>query len=271
MVNSGRWVRLVPGVFSLGPPTWEQLAAAGAVIGGPGSAVGGRAAASLHGLCPQPKIIDIWAPRGTAYRWIASPHPWDFHRGTRKAIGKPPHLTAEETVLDLVSTGGADNINAWLAKALSNNCTTPERLRAAIARVPNLRHKALILECIDAVSVGAQSAMETRYLRDVERAHGLPRGERQVSLVSHKFTDVFYRRYALVVELDGMLGHTGPDENHDTWRDSELLLMGVESLRFGWADVTERTCEVAARVAGVLQIRGWDGQLQLCPSCPIPR
>lgn len=271
MVDSGRWVRLVPGVFSIGPPTWTQWAAAGVAIGSPGSAVGGKAAAFLHGLGPQPEQIDIWAPRGTSYRWRAAPHPWDFHRGTRKAVGRPPRLTVEETLLDLCSGGGADAINGWLGKALSDHRTTPDRLRAAVGRAPTLRNRRLILECLDAVSIGAQSAMEARYLRDVERAHGLPRGVRQRSVVAHKFTDVLYEQYRLVVELDGVVGHWGEGENHDTWRDSELLLIGVETMRFGWADVTVRACEVAARVAGVLRQRGWEGTMQICPSCPVPR
>lgn len=271
MVHSGRWVRLSSGVFSIGPPTWEQWASAGVVIGGPGSAVGGKAAAFLHGMGPQPEIIDIWAPRGTSYKWRASPHPWDFHRGTRKSIGRPPRLTVEETVLELCSAGGADNVNGWLGKALSDYRTTPDRLRAAIVRAPTLPNRRLILEGIDAVSIGAQSSMEVRYLRDVEKAHGLPRGVRQKSVVAHKFIDVIYEQYKLVVELDGLVGHFGEGENHDTWRDSELLLRGIESMRFGWADVTVRPCEVAAMVAGVLQVRGWDGQMQLCPSCPVPR
>ncbi|AXE39714.1 hypothetical protein JS278_02576 [Acidipropionibacterium virtanenii] len=121
------------------------------------------------------------------------------------------------------------------------------------------------------MSIGAQSSMEVRYLRDVEKAHGLPRGVRQKSVVAHKFTDVIYEQYKLVMELDGLVGHFGEGENHDTWRDSELLLRGIESMRFGWADVTVRPCEVAAMVAWVLQVRGWDGQMQLCPSCPVPR
>ncbi len=59
---------------------------------------------------------------------------------------------------------------------------------------------------------GAESAMEVRYVRDVERAHGLPRGDatgpyaRRPRAERH---DVGYVEQRVLVELDGELGHEG--------------------------------------------------------------
>ena len=45
---------------------------------------------------------------------------------------------------------------------------------------------------------------------------------------------------------------------------------GIVTLRYSWADVTQRPCQVAAQVAEVLQGRGWRGTPRPCgPTCVI--
>jgi hypothetical protein len=47
--------------------------------------------------------------------------------------------------------------------------------------------------------------------------------------------------------------------------------MGILTLRYNWADVTERTCQVAAEIGAVLCSRGWKGSPRPCRSgCGIP-
>lgn len=267
LVGTGRWKPIARGIYSMGEVRWEQLLWAGILIGGPGSTVGGLAAAHQLGIAPQPEVIDIWAPRAASYRRRAAPSPWDFHRGTRASRGNPPHLSVEETVLDLCSTCGPDGITAWIGKAVGGWLTTPDRILAALERTPNLRNRKLIGECLGVVAGGSNSALEARYRRDVEQAHGLPIGTRQKSVSSGTASDVVYQEYGTIAELDGKLGHRGDGEVRDAWRDSKHLLLGFVTLRFGWADVTGRPCEVAARVSDVLRMRGWDGVPQLCPDC----
>jgi hypothetical protein len=41
-------------------------------------------------------------------------------------------------------------------------------------------------------------------------------------------------------------------------------------LRYNWADVTDRPCEVAAEVADALRAHGWTGLPHPCaPLCPV--
>jgi hypothetical protein len=50
--------------------------------------------------------------------------------------------------------------------------------------------------------------LEYRYVRDVERAHGLPRSRHQARVVIDGkvvYRDVYYEEYQLTVELDGQL------------------------------------------------------------------
>jgi hypothetical protein len=113
-----------------------------------------------------------------------------------------------------------------------------------------------------------------RYLHDVERAHGLPRADRQhpgLVLAARIWRDVRYATYRTIVELDGRLGHEEDGRVRDMRRDNLTTVSGAESLRFGWADVTYGSCEAAAQVALVLARNGWAGSPRPCsPSCLLP-
>ena len=61
-----------------------------------------------------------------------------------------------------------------LADACQQRRTTAARLAATLTSMSRLRHRALLLEILGEVASGAYSVLERRYLRDVERAHGLP-------------------------------------------------------------------------------------------------
>jgi len=42
------------------------------------------------------------------------------------------------------------------------------------------------------------------------------------------------------------------------------MIAGEATLRYGWADVLGRPCEVAAQVVAVLRARGWTGKPPGC-------
>jgi hypothetical protein len=108
-----------------------------------------------------------------------------------------------------------------------------------------------------------------RYLHDVERAHGLPTGERQSRSTAGDVRDVLYRRYATVVELDGRLGHEGLGRFRDMRRDNAATLDGDVTLRYGDADIRTEPCAVAFQVAEVLIRRGWGGLPTRCRRCRL--
>jgi hypothetical protein len=111
----------------------------------------------------------------------------------------------------------------------------------------------------------------------VERAHGLPVGERQRRVCRagrSQWSDVVYRMPLGIVvnELDGRLGHDEPFERwRDYARDNAGVVAGEATLRYGWADVLGRRCEVAAQTAQVLRGYGWTGELRRCGrACRVP-
>jgi very-short-patch-repair endonuclease len=145
--------------------------------------------------------------------------------------------------------------------------TTAARLRLALDARSRHSRRLLLRELLADVADGVESPLELRYLRDVERAHGLPEGRRQqVSRHQHR-RDVVYRDYGLVVELDGRLGHEGMGRFRDMTRDNLATVSGEASLRYGHADVAGEPCLVARQVGEVLVLRGWRGQFRLCGRC----
>jgi very-short-patch-repair endonuclease len=121
---------------------------------------------------------------------------------------------------------------------------------------------------------GVQSLLEFRYVNRVERPHGLPEGRRQHAVrrgSQRHYQDVEYKDYALVVELDGRDAHPDWSRWADIRRDNANAAAGQVTLRYAWADVTERPCRTAHEVAGALRQRGWEGSVRRCgAACLIP-
>jgi very-short-patch-repair endonuclease len=116
-----------------------------------------------------------------------------------------------------------------------------------------------------------EGPLEHAYLRDVERAHGLPAASRQVSVSRGTRSDAVYEEFGVVVELDGRVGHSGAEAVfRDLRRDNAHAELNMTTLRYGSADVRGRPCDVAAQVAAVLRRRGWTGTYAGCPRCRRP-
>jgi hypothetical protein len=72
-----------------------------------------------------------------------------------------------------------DETFALLGRAFYKRLTTEPALLGRLSLRPRHPARELLATVLGDVADGAESAMELRYLRDVERAHGLPRGRRQ--------------------------------------------------------------------------------------------
>jgi hypothetical protein len=107
-----------------------------------------------------------------------------------------------------------------------------------------------------------------RFLHDVERPHGLPRGDRQQSRRGLPYaSDVGYDDYQLLVELDGRKGHECVGLFRDMKRDNQFALIEWITLRYGWFDVVHRPCVIAFEIAAALVARGWTGLPTRCFRC----
>ena len=100
------------------------------------------------------------------------------------------------------------------------------------------------------------SLLEYRYVRDVERPHGLPRADRQAKVTRRNgrgYLDNLYEEYQVCVELDGRAAHPDDRRWHDIHRDNAAAEEGRITLRYNWADITRRACPTAWQVGTVLQ------------------
>jgi hypothetical protein len=195
--------------------------------------------------------------------------------GPFSAHDDPPRANVEETLLDLVSAAATfDDVCGWVSRAITRDLIDELSLRAAMAKRNRLRWRAELDRVITAAIDGDESVLEYRYTRDVERAHGLPEPDRQVSFTSpdgHRVRrDREYTRYGVVVELDGRLGHQDEDVWRDKERDNAATEAGKEPLRYGWKHVRHESCKSALQVAHVLRRKGWEGEPRPCSIyCPV--
>jgi hypothetical protein len=272
LLNTGRWFRVEADVYAVQPLplAWRGQAWTGILLGGPAARLGGLSAGFLHGLVSDPPVtVEVLVPSTSRARDRAQ---WSFTReqpGFRDARspGEPPRLTLEDTVLDLCDQADPEQLVNWVTQAVQTRRTTAVRLRRALAARSRHGRRALLAELLGDVASGVDSPLELRYLRDVERAHGLPEADRQ-HLSRHRHRrDVVYLDYGLVVELDGRLGHDGMGRFRDMNRDNVALVNGQATLRYGFSDVAGRSCLVARQVAGVLSARGWTGPFMRCSHC----
>jgi hypothetical protein len=193
-------------------------------------------------------------------------------QNARQPYMLPPRTRIEVTVLDLVECApAAEDAFGWICRVMGKGLTSADRLQAEIARRDNLRWRKAVLDALGDVEQGVRSNLEYRYVRGVERPHGLPRARRQVRVMRSGrvcFLDGLYAAYAVGVELDGLVAHPPGERWRDFRRDNAGAADGIITLRYGWADVTGRPCEVAGQVAAVLRQRGWAGSARACgPSC----
>lgn len=270
---SGSWQVLGPGVYWTHrvPTSWLGRAWAGVLIGGPESALAGRAAAVLHGLAEgEPLPIRILVPHGTRLvdrPWVRFQRQRDNVR-MRVTPALPPRSPVEDTVLDLCAEGEPADVVSWVTTAVQRRLTSPARLLAALRARRAIQHRKLIEEILDDAQSGVHSPLEYRFGRDVLRSHGLPPGRRQFRIVRTKrLADVAYEEFRLLVELDGRIGHVEGGMWRDRKRDNAHAVAGWLTLRFGWRELVQEPCAVAADIAGVLRDRGWTGRLRTCPAC----
>jgi hypothetical protein len=277
-VVSGDWRRLGRGVYATftGKSIREAKLWTAVLRAGPGALLSHETAAELHGFAKPNQKIHITVPidRHPAKRPGVVIHRARVMRP--KEVQAPwllPMTSVEDTVLDLVDAAGTfDGAYSWICDALGEQKTALVHLRGALARRARIRWRTWLTEALADCADGINSALERRYARDVERAHGLPAAARQVRRRAGSgniYLDNLYKSYQLCVELDGAATHPHQHRWKDTKRDNaNIAAYNTRTMRLGWVAVTEERCLSAQLVAGALRNNGWPGQIHPCgPRC----
>ncbi len=287
-LKGGGWRQTgFPGVYLAftGPIPHLSRCWAALLYAGAGAALGMETAAWVWGLRDEPPDdVHVMIESGRRIRSQPGLHVHLLLHLARRCHPSrlPPVVRLEETVIDLIARPGSTEefVIDVVLRACQRRLTRVDRLRAAANHRAKLRHRRLLSDVLEDVTDGVQSALERRYLRDVERAHGLPRAERNKAEPDRRegragrsvYRDVRYSPYRLVVELDGQAAHPQDQRERDDLRDNALVVGdGTQTLRYGWRSVTTRACETAGQVSQVLIGSGWDGRPRRCgPGCRLP-
>jgi predicted transcriptional regulator of viral defense system len=275
-----RWQQLYRGVYAVfsGPPGRDTWLWAAVLRSGDNAVLSHQTAAELHGLIDSPAgTIYVTVP---ATRRIKTPGIVVRTSGrvakARQPNREPPRTTIEETVLDLAELAGTfDDACGWITRACGRRLTTETKLRAALAMRRKMRWRTELDDVLAAAGDGIHSVLEYRYLRDVERAHGLPRSRHRVRVVidgKAAYRDAYYQEYQVAVELDGRAAHPDDERWRDNHRDNMASAQGVLTCRYGWRDIYAHACETAQLQARILRLRGWRGTPKPCSArCPVGR
>jgi very-short-patch-repair endonuclease len=278
-LRSGRWQRIHPGVYAAysGRPSRESLMWAAVLGPQRGGVLCHQSAAELHGLVEPRKgaPIHVMVPSGKA---VAPTKGVVIHYSRRVDVARhpalePPRTRLEETVLDLAEAEPtATGAISWILTACASRRTKPDRLLRVLEDRPRMRRRKILLAALGDARLGVETILERGYLHRVERAHGLPEGKRQRrtrASGTSRYEDVRYEKYGVIVELDGQAAHPEGERWKDVRRDNFSAANGWITLRYSYADVMERPCQIADEVARALRARGYAGGAHKCaPCCP---
>lgn len=274
LLRSRRWQSLQRGSYAVftGEPAREAQLWAVLHRAGADAVFSHQTAAELFRLIDRPSApIHVTIP--VDRRVDGVPAGVVVHRSRRAVEARhpamlPPRTRIEETALDLAQQAVTFDVAFnWVCSACQRRLTTAARIDAAMTERSRMRWRADLAVALADIRDGVHSLLEFRYVRGVERAHGLPQAVRQVKIIQGirtGYLDNLYDDYCLCVELDGRAAHPDDRRWEDIHRDNALAAGGRATLRYNWADVSARPCAVAWQVGCALQRGGWPGPIRPC-------
>jgi hypothetical protein len=279
-LGRGGWQRMYPGIYAAfsGQPNRCAKLWAAVLSAGKGAVLSHQTAAELWRLADgQGAVIHLTVP---STRRVSQKPGIMLHLSARAAEAVHParvlpRTRIEETVLDLWQTAASlDDAVGWVVSAIGRRLTTQEKLRLAMEARARLRWRQHLVELLNPDAAGLHSVLEFRYVRHVERPHGLPTATRQAHARRggrNEYRDALYEAYQTAVELDGRVAHPADTRWRDIRRDNAAAATGITTLRYGWFEITRNPCLVAAQVVEVLAQRGYTGARPCSSSCPVGR
>ncbi len=278
MLRRRMWARVTDGVYveHTGPLGWNERAWAAVLRAWP-SVLSGPAALRAFGLrghrAEQVEVAIAARRRVRVANEFAVVRLRDYDRVALPHLS-PPRMRLEAALVQVAGrTRREDDAIAVFADACQERRTTAARLLVELNERERVPHRRLLTDAVADVDAGARSPLEVRYLRLVERAHGLPSGRRQQAVRpgGHpQYRDVEYVGLRTLVELNGRLGHEwAADVWDDLDRDLDSATTDLITLRAGWRQVLQ-PCRLAGIVGQILVLRGWAGRPHLCgPACNV--
>lgn len=297
-VETGQWLRVFRGVISVtnGPLTREMQLSAALLYAGRGALLSHASAAEEWGwIQPGPGPIHVTVPYGCsatsrpptmrhAKQNFTSESNEQIHPGVvvhrSRAMGhigvetNPARTSIADTVLDLAVAEPSSRLaTIALVSAMSSGGVNVAAMTRKIEARRPMRYSKPILHTLALMRDGVHSALEHRYVLDVEQAHGLPAGQRQAPVFvdgRKLFEDIRYEICDLIVRLDGQAFHSVKQRRfRDRRRDNAAELRNLPRLVYGWHEVTQDPCGVYREVREVLVREGWNDASFPCERCAL--
>jgi len=179
-------------------------------------------------------------------------------------------------VLDLIEAADTfEEAYDWVCRAVGRRRTTADRIRAVMDERPKIRWRRDIELSLAYARGGALSLLEMRYVRGVERPHGLPTAKRQALVrqaTGNRYLDNLYDEYRACVEIDGTASHPADEQWRDKDRDRwNAVHKKIETIRIGVPHLRNQQaqCATAADVAQWLSGRGPQVGRPCSDACPV--
>ncbi len=259
LVSVGSLHRILRGVYAVGHPALEPLAAETAALlyAGDNAVLSHGTAAGVWGLVPTPPVVAITiAGRNVRRQPHVKLHRVDTldARDVRMKHGFPVTAPAR-TIIDFAAAHSADAVDRALNEARVLKLVTDAELTAALGRCRGRTGTRCVRQLLAAEHGPAITRSEAeRRLRTLLRAADLPDPQFNVRVENH-LVDALWPRQRLVVEVDGygFHGHRRAFET-DRRRDQELAAAGYQVIRVTWRQLTDEPIAVAARLAQALVV-----------------
>jgi hypothetical protein len=267
-LERGLWQSPVHGVAvtTTGELTARQRVWVALAHAGQPSAVSGDAALHLLGFpIEAPTTIDVVVPHT---RRVVDAVLEDKVKVTiRRArqfkklldpIGSLPSLTRHATVLHAAAWAATDRAAEWrVAAMVQRRLTAVPLIRDALALLPRLPRRALLLEVLTDVELGAHAGTELAFLAFL-RKYGLPLPDHLQLRVRTRgkvaYLDVRYTRQRVTIELDGAHHRDAGTWDADMLRSLRLqvALPGEQLIRLTMGNLRHDGPEVAELLHALL-------------------
>ncbi|MEU8159768.1 endonuclease domain-containing protein [Micromonospora parva] len=277
--RNGELVRVLPEVFVAahlvggrpGVPVLSRLdsalslRAALAWAGGNG-ALSHLSALAVWGLHPQAvgDLVHLSAPASSGLR----SRPGVIVHRRRSLTIEPPQVVVrrglrvtrlEQSLVDSWPTLPPADRRTPVIRAVNDRLTTPERLSAALERVPKLIDRAAFRHLLTRLADGCRSPLEIWGHEHVFTGSGMPAFHRQVPVRVGRRTvylDMFAERERVNIELDGATIHGNPRQREiDLRRDALLAAIGILVVRFAHRRLVHEVDEVRRETLAILATR----------------
>ena len=234
-----------PGVYRVGPRSRESIYMAAVRACGKGAALSGLAAAHHLGLIRRPPSWpEVTAPGYHELEGILTHRRPRLARTVHRGI---PISTPAQTLIDIASRLGDEELALACHEAGVKHKTTPRHVKAILSRYPNAPGAGKLKRIMIGDTRLSLSALERRFLEILEEENlPLPITNRPKD---GRYVDCRWPEHSLTVELDSYGFHNSRHSwEQDRRRERDAYARGDQFRRYTWGNVFEDPRQMLAEL-----------------------